>query len=207
MRLVGCGGAGALGRDGREMEFTGHNGGPELDAPLAWRTHAWRRAREALVPVLPVEVVRLRVRRAQELGLDYRTYAGVRASTGRDVIGFLFSSNALRALRAGETLPEDRRLRLGAIIDADRTALVQPPLSPVVAARDWPVEAAVAAPAALLGWPAMRDRVRDILRMRGLPPDGVLVIGETALEREWAEAGRTAGFLSGDRYFGSAAGG
>jgi hypothetical protein len=92
-----------------------------------------------------------------------------------------------------------------AIGGADRTALVQPPLSPVVAARDWPVEAAVAAPSATLSWPAMRDRVRDILRLRALPPDAVLIVGETALEREWAEAGKTAGFLTGERYFGAAA--
>jgi hypothetical protein len=26
-------------------------------------------------------------------------------------------------------------------------------------------------------------------------------VGETALEREWVEAGRLAGFLSGDAYF------
>jgi hypothetical protein len=185
------------------MNGIGHNGGPELDAPLAWRRHAWSRARAELMPVLPVEVVRLRVKRAAELGLDYRTYAGVRAATGRDVIGLLFSSNALRVLRVGETLPEEQARRLAAVMGADRVALVQPPLSPEVAARDWPVDAAMAAPSAVLSWAAMRDRLRDIIRARGLPPDGVLVVGETALEREWAEAGKTAGFLTGARYFGA----
>lgn len=180
----------------------GHNGGPELDGPVAWRRYAWGRARAELMPHLPVEVVRLRVKRAAELGLDYRTYAGVRAATGRDVIGFLFSSNGLQVVRTGAELPGAVRARLEAVRGADRLAAVQPPLSPVVAARDWPVDGAVAAPAAVLSWPAMRDRVRDIIRARGLPPDGVLVVGETALEREWAEAGKTAGFLTGARYFG-----
>jgi hypothetical protein len=189
------------------MKGIGHNGGPELDAPVAWRRFAWGRARAELMPVLPVEVVRLRVKRAAELGLDYRTYAGVRAATGRDVIGFLFSSNALAVLRVGEALPVAQARRLAGIVGADRVAVVQPPLSPVAAARDWPVDAAVAAPAAVLSWAAMRDRLRDIIRARGLPPDGVLIVGETALEREWAEAGRTAGFLTGARYFGSAAAG
>jgi hypothetical protein len=123
------------------------------------------------------------------------------------VIGFLFSSNALRVVRPGEALRGDRVVRLAGITGADRTAVAQPPLSPVVAARDWPVDAAVAAPSSLLSWPAMRDRLRDIIRARGLPPDAVLVIGETALEREWAEAGRTAGFLTGQRYFGDAVAG
>jgi hypothetical protein len=30
----------------------------------------------------------------------------------------------------------------------------------------------------------------------------VLLVGETALEREWVGAARLAGFLPGDRYFG-----
>jgi hypothetical protein len=34
-----------------------------------------------------------------------------------------------------------------------------------------------------------------------MPADQVLVIGETALEREWSEAGRMAGFLPAARYF------
>lgn len=71
----------------------GHNGGPDLTG-LGWRTHCWRQARETLLPTLPIEVVRLRVRRAAELGLDYKTYAGIRASTGHDLVAFLFSSNA-----------------------------------------------------------------------------------------------------------------
>ncbi len=61
---------------GRVMSGVGHNGGPSMEAGASWRRHCWRAAREALLPVLPVEVVRLRVRRAAALGLDYRTYAG-----------------------------------------------------------------------------------------------------------------------------------
>ncbi len=41
------------------------------------------------MPRLPIEVIRLRVRRAAELGLPYKIYAGVRASTGHDLVGFL----------------------------------------------------------------------------------------------------------------------
>jgi hypothetical protein len=76
----------------------GHNGGPSLDRGFGWRHHCWKTAREALLPNLPIEVVRLRVKRAAEIGLDYRTYASIRASSGHDVVAFLFSSNALRLL-------------------------------------------------------------------------------------------------------------
>ncbi|MEM9350184.1 MAG: hypothetical protein AAGA47_07975, partial [Pseudomonadota bacterium] len=78
----------------------GHNNGPSMEAGYTYRKHQWKKAREALLPTLPLMIVRMRVKRAKELGLDYKTYAGVRASTGRDVIGFLFSSNALRLVRA-----------------------------------------------------------------------------------------------------------
>lgn len=48
---------------------------------------------------LPIEVVRLQVNRAKALGLDYRAYAGVRATTGRDLVAFLYSSNGLGVFR------------------------------------------------------------------------------------------------------------
>jgi len=185
------------------MSGIGHNRGPELDAPVAWRRFAWARAREALLPVLPIEVVRLRVKRAQELGLPYRTYAGIRAATGRDVIGLLFSSNALAVLRAGQTLSQDRRDRLAALIRVDRTGVVHLPLDP--AALVPPLDAAVAAPRFSDPWPAMRDCIAATIRARGLPADACLLIGETSLERDWAEAGRMAGFLSGARYFAASA--
>ncbi len=179
----------------------GHNAGPAMDDGLAWRTHAWRHARAALLPTLPIEVVRLRVTRARELGLDYRTYAGLRASTGRDVIGFLFSTNALRLLRATDRLSEDRRARLDALVACDRVAMVQPPLDPRVVLGSTSLDAAFPAPNAALPWSAMRDALRDVVRARGNPADGYVVVGETTLEREWCAAGRMAGFLAGDRYF------
>jgi hypothetical protein len=76
----------------------GHNRGPALQPAGGWHLHCWRRARADLLPHLPIEGVRLRVRRAGELGLDYKTYASVRAATGHDVVAFLFSSNAVRVM-------------------------------------------------------------------------------------------------------------
>jgi hypothetical protein len=179
----------------------GHNNGPSLDDGTAWRAHCWRQAREALLPTLPIEVVRLRVARARELGLPYRTYAGIRASTGHDVIGFLFSSNALRLIRPTDRLPDDRRDRLGAILRADRLGIAQPPLRPEALLQSAPLDAAFAAPRSADSWPVTRNHLRALLRDRRLPGDGVVLVGETALEREWVEAGRLAGFLSGEAYF------
>ena len=108
------------------MAGIGHNGGPEMTG-TGWRRHCWQAAREALLPHLPIEVLRGRVRRARELGLDYKTYASVRAASGHDVVAFLFSSNALRAK---PELPEDRAARLAAMQVCGRLALTLPPLTP-----------------------------------------------------------------------------
>ena len=62
------------------MSGIGHNKGPTMEPGAGWRRYAWKRARAELLPKIPLEVVRMRVRRARELGLDYRTYAGVRAT-------------------------------------------------------------------------------------------------------------------------------
>ena len=181
----------------------GHNRGPSTDEGGSWRRFAWAKARAELLPTLPIEVLRLRVRRAQDLGLPYKTYASVRASSGRDVIGFLFSNNALQVFKAGQGLPLDRAAALARIQGADRVALIHAPLLPGFQAEI--LDGAYAAPSFLNPWPAMRDHLRGVIRARGKPAYGYLVIGETAFERDWAEAGKTAGFLTGARYFGAGA--
>ena len=186
------------------MSGIGHNNGPTMEPGQSWRRHVWTRARADLMPkTMPIEVIRMRVRRAEALGLPYKTYASIRASTGRDVIGFLFSTNALRLLRQGDALPPDREARLVRIRDADRTAMVQPPLRAAEVSGLTGLDAAAPAPGFHLGWPRMREAVRNVIRARGLPADGLIVVGETSAERDWADAGRTAGFLSGDRFFGA----
>lgn len=183
------------------MSGPGHNRGPTMERGAGWRRFAWRRARADLLPVLPVEVVRMRVRRARELGLEYRTYAGVRAATGRDLVAFLFSSNALRVDRDGR-LDASRAERLEALRHCGRIALVHPPVSPErVVALNPVVEKAGRAPGLADRWGTVRARVLDTLGP--LPRDGVLVIGEAPLEREWSEAGRLAGYLPADRFFGT----
>jgi len=182
------------------MGLIGHNGGPGVEAGASWRRHCWTSARARLLPTLPIEVVRLRVRRAAELGLDYRTYAGVRAATGHDVVAFLFSSNALRVTATRPVMAEERAVKLAAIRDCQRIALAVAPLqAPVVLQANPVLDQAHAAPPAL-------GRFRDVaaaLRTAcgKLPSDRVLLVGDMALEREWCAAGRLAAYLSADRYF------
>lgn len=185
------------------MSGIGHNGGPTLEGGYSWRKHVWTKARADLLPTLPIEVLRRRVARAKELGLPYRTYASVRASTGRDVVGFLFSTNALRLLRNGDALPEERARQLVSMVDCTRVALAHPPIDPARLTEGRPIDLAHRAPSLVVSWSAMRQRMGEIIREDRLPADGLLVVGETALERDWAEAGRTAGYLSGAELFGA----
>ena len=188
----------------------GHSGGPSLESGRSWRAHCWRTARAALLPTLPVEVVRLRVKRAAEIGLDYRTYAGVRASTGHDLVAFLFSTNALGLLREGDRMRAGDAAKLAGLRSIDRLVAAQPQLDPlrVVALLEGqgvPVAAAGRAPTLAETWRETRDRLLAVAALVRAPADRILVIGETTLEADWAATARMAGFLTASRYFGAGA--
>jgi hypothetical protein len=182
------------------MSGIGHNNGPTMEPGQGWRRHAWARARADLLPTLPIEVVRLRVRRAAEIGLDYRTYASFRAASGHDVVALLFSTNALRMLPPVAALPEDRRARLAAVSGADRGALANRPLLPeaVLARACGAIDRAHPAPRPFAAWGEAR---RAVLAALPCPADRVLMVGDTAEERGWAEAARLGLYLSAERYF------
>ncbi len=180
------------------MSGIGHNSGRSLQPGTAWRRHVWRKARAQLLPKLPVEVVRLRVRRAKELGLPYKTYAGIRASSGHDLIGFLFSSNALRVFKAAQDMPNDRTTKLGELIDTRQIGLIHVPCNPAHFVP--PLHVAYRAPTLTDGWSGTRDAFVKIMRPEG-PRDRFVLVGDTELEREWATAAQTAGYLSAQDYF------
>lgn len=185
------------------MTGIGHNGGPTLESGFGWRKHCWTAARARLLPTLPLEVVRLRVKRAAELGLDYRTYASVRAATGHDVVAFLFSSNALRLLPPQPVLPQAQADRLAVLRDCGRLALAVRPLTSgaVMAAAGGLIDAAHPAPALMGPWREQGAAIRAALG--SVPGDRVILVGDMALERGWCAAGRLAGYLTADRFFGA----
>ena len=180
----------------------GHNLGPTMELGASWRKHCWVAARQRLLPHLPIEVLRGRIRRAKELGLDYKTYASVRAASGHDVVAFLFSSNALRLLGARPVLPQDRAEKLGSLIDCGRLAVVSQPLTPEVAlqAAKGVLQTAYAAPGALASFAESAALIRAA--RAGLPGDRVLLVGDMALEQSWCAAGRLAGYVRAEQYFG-----
>ena len=183
------------------MDRIGHNGGPTMEPGAAWRRHCWQAARAALVPTLPLEVLRTRVRRAKDLGLDYKTYASVRAATGHDVVACLFSSNALRLRPHQVELPPDRAERLFGVVACDRVALVQGRIDggAVLAANPGLLDRVGRAPLALAGFREAGGALRLILGK--VPGDRVVLIGDMTLEQAWCAAGRLGYYLPAERYF------
>lgn len=184
------------------MSGIGHNQGPSMTPGAGWRRYAWGKARADLLPKLPIEVLRGRVRRAKEMGLDYKSYAGIRATTGRDVIAFLFSSNALRIDPQVMSMPAARAAKLGAIRYTGRLALVHAPLDPARAVAMNPaLDDAARAPSLVQSWSRTRQMVQAFTASHGLPGDGVVLVGETSLEREWLAAGKLAGYVPAEQFF------
>ncbi|ARO15075.1 hypothetical protein BVG79_01731 [Ketogulonicigenium robustum] len=186
------------------MAGIGHNGGPAQGD--GFLRHCWRAARRELLGggALPIEVVRQRVARAKALGLPYKTYAGVRATTGRDLVAFLYSSNALGVFRTGQAIEP---VQLGQL----RASAAQPHLGlsgrmiDGLAARMGAVSQ-LDLPRFGESWGQMRGDMKGWLMAQGLPGDAVLMIGETDHEREVMAAAGLAGFISGQSFWSAGAG-
>lgn len=183
------------------MDMIGHNGGPTMQPGAAWRAHCWRAARAALLPTLPIEVLRLRVNRAKALGLEYKTYASVRAASGHDVVAFLFSSNALRVHATAPAMDQAHAARLLSAQDCQRIGLAVAPLGPshLHAANPEALHATHPAPYLLAKF---REQAQQIgVAIGTLPRAGVVLVGDHALEYDWMVAGRLAAYIPAERFF------
>lgn len=181
------------------MGLIGHNLGPSLTGGGGWRTYCWRVARQELLPTLPVEVVRTRVKRAKDLGLPYKTYSGIRAQTGHDIVAFLFSSNALRVMPLAPVLPVERARKLALLAGVVRKGLAVAPMQPMALGINPELDETHPAPYALARFGDIASHLRGILA--AMPGDRVVLVGEGALEREWCAAGHLAGWITADHYF------
>ncbi|MGB7243602.1 MAG: hypothetical protein WBC93_16155 [Sulfitobacter sp.] len=182
----------------------GHNQGPTLERGQKWRTFQWRRAREKAMPkTVPLMIVRMRVARAAELGIDYKSYAAIRQATGRDILALLFSSNALRVVRADTPhIPEPETTALHAVSSARKLALVHAPLRPDRFRQANPVLNDVnSAPKFTDSWAEMSRHLTGFVQHQKIACDQVLIIGDTHLEQNWTTAARAAGYLPADSYF------
>ena len=185
------------------MAGIGHNRGPSMERGHAYRTYQWKRARERLIPkTMPLFVIKMHVARAAELGMDYPTYARLRRPSGHDILALLFSSNALRVIGPGASMPGAEREALERVKRARKLTLVHAPKDPGAVLQANPVlDAADAAPMFTDSWSDMRDRVSGFIRAQSLPARQVLIIGDAPLEEEWTAAAKAYGYLPSNAYF------
>ncbi len=164
---------------------------------------------------LPVAVVRMRMARAAELGMRYGDYAALYRTGGRDPAGLLFTPAGLR-LRLARRLdmPCAVRAHLAGLRACHLMALApegEDPAAFLAELRDisaLPFVAAAAMPAPQATWEGLRAGLRlalDPLRLTGtavaLIADGM---AEARLAAALCTAGRLAGVLDRDAYFGAA---
>jgi hypothetical protein len=187
----------------------GHNLGPPLDAGYSWRRHVWKKAKKAAIKQPPIEVVRRRVRRAKQLGLEYPQYASILMGSGRDVRAFLFTAEAIgmRVLREIR-MDEAKARKLEGLLDCDRLLLAPAGEDAAACAAALSVVGgAIAAAGPGPTHPVMlragAKALREVLDPLKLPGDAVVMIGATAEERDWADAARLAKFLTAESYFGA----
>ena len=189
----------------------GHNQGPPLDENTGFRRVAWKKARAQLMPRLPLEVIKRRVRRAKQLGLEYPAYASILLGTGRDIVGFLFTCDGLgmhlsRSLPLPDAVASKLRQieRVDAMLAAegDRPETLQDLLTTETPIR---FAAATRLPHADATLSAGQKAIRAALDPLKLPGDAVVMIGTQAHERDWADAAKLARFIPSEGYFGPSA--
>lgn len=189
----------------------GHNS--QDDASRKGRVRQWQKAKAALKgPALSPIQMKLRIRRAEELGLSYRQYAALVLATGRDPRAFLFTPEGM-SLRLGRrlVLPDAPRGKLARLRNCHLLALAPEAEAPETFLSELrevsalPFVAAIPSPSAQAGWSAIRAVFQPTLGALSLPGDALVVVGGTArAEPGWAAALR-AGFLPGDVFFESTA--
>ncbi|MEJ6501644.1 MAG: hypothetical protein QNL54_09130 [Rhodobacterales bacterium] len=189
------------------MAQLGHNNGPTMEPGHGWRTHCWTVARKNLLGHMPIEIIRAQVKRAAEIGLDYKTYATVTGTSGQDIYAFLFSSNSLRLHLSARDLPQDRAEKLRAIVRCDKIVISHRPIDPARLPADFEalhrvvLRDAQPAPKFSDSWSQLRNGMRNLLGAHKLSPGTVVLIGDTGFERDWTAAGKFAAYLPAERFF------
>lgn len=179
-----------------------HDRVPSLQGS-GFRAHCRDLARRELPGVrLSVEVVRMQVRRARDIGRSDRTCAGVRATAGRDPAAFFCCQDGIGVFRTLRQPVPDVLARIAASAARPYPGCASG-VAPDEAGRRIGALSARALARFGTGRPAMRNKTW--LRAQKPPADTVLMIGETGHQREMMTAGGLAGFVTGRQFFAGAA--
>jgi len=191
--------------------YIGHNKGPSMKTGLGWQQHCWRKARKDLMgKAIPIEIVRMRIKRARELGLAYPQYASILLGTGRDIVGFLFTVDGLHLrLRKRLEMPDVVQDKLQSLNKCTLMAFAPSGEAPdtfrmeLQQVAGTPFASSAPEPETDASWPKARCAIREVLDPMKLPSDAVVMIGSREVEKQWAAAGKVARFIAASDYYGA----
>lgn len=171
-----------------EPARTGHNGGPELD--LSWEAWLWRRAHARAWKPPRRDIALHRLKRAERLGLDYRSYAGVLMNRGTHLGAAIFLLDGL-----GKREREAASQRISNISDCRA----------LIGATDGDIDPSLAERAdAVIALADEKSLVRRIDRFildHRLTPSGTFMVGTSSAHLRAAEDAGLALFLWARDYF------
>jgi phosphoglycolate phosphatase-like HAD superfamily hydrolase len=197
----------------------GHNNGPPLgdisDVGGVARLYYWRKAHKAAWRTPPIEIVKLRYRAAEQLGISYKDYTSILLDRGRrpsaiffDLAGALVRTrnNVIDTDRNGAvTLMPGVRKKLQRLGDCSVFVIAKS-----VRARET-VEGyvnqvsdccSIKVTDHAIGDGATLDMVNDLLAKLRIPASQAVLVGDTVEAEKSAEAAKLARFFWAWHYFG-----
>ena len=171
----------------------GHNGGPTLD--LSWEAWIWRKAHAQAHQPPRRDIALHRLKRAERLGLDYKSYAGVLMDRGTHLGAAIFlldglSAEALRAVSDRIAAISDCRILIGLADESDADGALLARADAVVAGSDTR---------------ALARAIDRFILKHHLTPGGIFLVGTSSAHLGAAEDAGLALFLWAKDYFGRAA--
>jgi hypothetical protein len=155
----------------------GHNLGPPLD--VSWSGWLWRRAHAKAWKTPPREIVMLRIRRAERLGLSYRDYTAVLLDRGVHMDAIVFAPGALDPARPSAEVQK----RLAALGDC-KLLLCRAADGPVHPNLQERMDAIVTVAARQ---PELSAAIGDFLRAQRRPAGAAFLVGSEVWHERVAE--------------------
>lgn len=181
----------------------GHNNGPPLgdiaDVAGLMRRYAWRKAHKAAWRTPPIEIVRLRQRAADALGLSYKDYTSILLDRGHRPRAIFFGlAGTLVRPRDGAPMPgveaKLRSLRdcilLVVADDGEQSRLAR-------------VAEVCRAPLSLANGADKVAALHQTLVARRIPPSQAIMVGASLEDQECAARAKLARFFWAWEYFGA----
>ena len=169
----------------------GHNGGPALD--VSWEAWLWRKAHAAALKPPRRDIALHRLRRAERLGLDYRSYAGVLMNRGTHLGAAVFLLDGL----------SQAELRIA----SERIAAISDCCVLIGVADDSELDATLLARADAVApsGGSLTSAIDRFLLAHQLTPGGTFLVGTNSTHLRAAEDTGLALFLWARDYFGRTA--